>query len=180
MNTTELAAQLASNPRFRSHDSRLFDELAARYGQDFTGIAYIQACLKVDQEPDAGQSAGACAHRPVYVSPEDPWTRHVACSACNQMLSARADGSWDACGEPAGARAEAYDVALERLARVLLDFTEENIADGPCAACRYPVPAHSGLFATGASERGTIGAALHRGCAADVQWAKMHPPERAS
>lgn len=50
MTTTELAATLAADPRFRSHESGLFDEMAIRYGRDFTGVVFIQACLKVDQE----------------------------------------------------------------------------------------------------------------------------------
>lgn len=51
MTTTELAAQIADDPRFGSSKSAaLFEELATRYGQDFTGLAFFQACMKVDQE----------------------------------------------------------------------------------------------------------------------------------
>ena len=53
MTTTELAAQLAADPRFRDPKSALFDETAARHGRDFAGIAFIQACLKADQDADA-------------------------------------------------------------------------------------------------------------------------------
>lgn len=85
---------------------------------------------------------------------------------------------------PVGARAEAYDAALERLARELASFTayplEENISDGKCSACGFPVRAHHGVIALGADERGTFAAHLHRGCAADVQWAKAHPPQAIS
>ncbi len=51
--TTDLAAWLASQPRFRDRDSGLFDLLAGIYGRDFTGTAYVQASLKTDQERDS-------------------------------------------------------------------------------------------------------------------------------
>jgi hypothetical protein len=49
MTTTELAAQIATSPRFRNDKGDYFDEIAAQYGYDFTGIAWVQACLAVDQ-----------------------------------------------------------------------------------------------------------------------------------
>ena len=50
MTSTELAAQIAASPRFRNIESGYFDEMAAKYGRDLTGLAFIQACLKVDQD----------------------------------------------------------------------------------------------------------------------------------
>ena len=50
MTTTELAAQLSSDPRFLARDATLFDEMAAIHGRDVTGLAYVQASLKVGQE----------------------------------------------------------------------------------------------------------------------------------
>lgn len=49
--TTGLAAWLTEQPRFR--DRALFDLLAGIYGRDFTGTAYVQACLKVAEEAEA-------------------------------------------------------------------------------------------------------------------------------
>lgn len=75
---------------------------------------------------------------------------------------------------PAGG--EDYAAAIARLAREVADFwqfpPEENISDGKCNACGYPVRAHHGVFVLGSDDRGTFGAHLHRGCAVDVQRAK--------
>jgi hypothetical protein len=81
--------------------------------------------------------------------------------------------------EAIGARAEEYDDALERLAGELSDFTVqcpiENIRDGECDACSYPVRAHHGVFAIAdRGERGMFGVHLHGKCASDVQWARRH------
>jgi hypothetical protein len=48
--TTELAAQIAADPRFASGDSTFFGEMAGQYGRDFAGLAFVQACLKADQD----------------------------------------------------------------------------------------------------------------------------------
>jgi hypothetical protein len=50
LTTTDLAAALAASPRFTSTASGYFDELAAAYGADFAGLAWFQACLKLDQD----------------------------------------------------------------------------------------------------------------------------------
>lgn len=52
--TTELAAIIEASPRFTPEASAYFDNLAAMYGADFTGTAWLQACLKRDQAPHAG------------------------------------------------------------------------------------------------------------------------------
>lgn len=63
------------------------------------------------------------------------------------------------------------------LAAELADFRhyppEENIKDGTCLRCAFPVRAHHGLVVLGAGERGTFAAHLHRGCAAEVQQAQQ-------
>lgn len=63
LTTTLLAARLSHNPRFLrdGDDGGLFRELSAKYGEDFTGIAYIQACLKTGQERRARPAASARA-----------------------------------------------------------------------------------------------------------------------
>ncbi len=64
--TTELAAQLAADPRFRGDTGDYFDEVAAQYGRDFAGIAWIQAALKIDQEAittAAREAAGEAGRR---------------------------------------------------------------------------------------------------------------------
>jgi hypothetical protein len=70
----------------------------------------------------------------------------------------------------------AREHAAAELAAVLAGFRqfppEENITDGACARCAFPVRAHHGLVALGSNERGTIAALLHRGCAAEVQAAQ--------
>ena len=48
--TTELAALIAASPRFRGDTGRYFDEIAAKHGPDIAGVAWAQACLKVDLE----------------------------------------------------------------------------------------------------------------------------------
>jgi hypothetical protein len=56
--TTALAAAIAANPWFRtcaSRSSQLFKDCAAEYGEDVTGRAWVQACLKVMQEPNGEQ-----------------------------------------------------------------------------------------------------------------------------
>lgn len=49
MTTTELATQIAASPRFKGDKGDYFTEIAAQYGRDIAGVAFIQACLKVDQ-----------------------------------------------------------------------------------------------------------------------------------
>lgn len=48
MTTTELAAQVADSGRMG--ESAYFAELATQHGRDFTGLAFMQAFLKVAQE----------------------------------------------------------------------------------------------------------------------------------
>lgn len=55
---------------------------------------------------------------------------------------------------------------------------EENVRDGVCIRCTFPVAAHHGLFATG-NDGGHWGAHLHRGCAAEI-WAAQVAMGRAS
>lgn len=56
LTTTLLADRLSRDPRFLDGTSGLFEELAEKYGADFTGVAYFQACLKLGQERREGQA----------------------------------------------------------------------------------------------------------------------------
>ena len=51
--TTELAALIEASPRFRGDGSAYFAEIAAKYGDDFAGLAWMQAILKAGQDPAA-------------------------------------------------------------------------------------------------------------------------------
>src|ERR1039458_10031489 len=51
MTSPDLAAQIAASPRFKGDSGEYFNEVAANYGLDITGLAWIQASLAVDQIP---------------------------------------------------------------------------------------------------------------------------------
>lgn len=87
--TTALAIAIEAHPRFRADDGRvsgrLFDDYAAEYGRDVTGVAWMQAILKASQDPSA---AGTCAECGGPAMREDtplraswapvPWWHHAS------------------------------------------------------------------------------------------------------
>ena len=48
MTTTQLAREIADDPRFYGDTGVFFNEIAARHGRDVAGVAWIQASLKID------------------------------------------------------------------------------------------------------------------------------------
>ena len=53
MSTTDIAREITASPRFQNDTGKYFDEVAARYGHDVAGVAWIQACLMADQDTQA-------------------------------------------------------------------------------------------------------------------------------
>jgi hypothetical protein len=49
MTSTDLARQLMTDPRFLNDTGEFFDETAAEFGLDFTGLAWMQAILGLAQ-----------------------------------------------------------------------------------------------------------------------------------
>ena len=81
LTTTELAAIIAASPRFTGEAGAYFDECAARYGLDFTGLAWLQACLKADQDARESDGCTCC-----QVRTERPGADDSECPKCGHLL----------------------------------------------------------------------------------------------